>query len=54
MRDARAKEVRQLMCHELHLDSRYEVTAQELRISKLWTLLDACSKPLALAKDVQA
>jgi hypothetical protein len=54
MRDARAKEVRQLVNDDLHADPRYEVTATELRHYRLWTLLDSCTIPLSNAKDVQS
>jgi hypothetical protein len=47
-------EVGQLMDHNLHLNSSYEVTVQELCQHKLLTMLNACEKPLAKAKDVQA
>ena len=54
MRDKRANEVRQLVHHNLHAEPRYEVTPHELRQSRLWTLLDGCSKLLSNAKEVQS
>jgi hypothetical protein len=53
MRDARAKEVRQLMQQDLHQDPRYEVTTLELRHCQLWSMLDSCAEKLNNAKDIQ-
>jgi hypothetical protein len=46
--------VSHLLEHDLHLQPRFEVTAKETQYSQLCILLNACSQPLANAKDVQA
>jgi hypothetical protein len=41
--------------HDLHEESQYEVTPQELwHFSRLWELLDGCSNLLSNAKDLES
>jgi hypothetical protein len=54
MRNARAKEVRQLVHHDLHRNESYAVSSKELRHNHLWSLLDSCSQPLKNARSLQA
>jgi hypothetical protein len=54
MRDARRKDIRQLVHHNLHRDESYAASSTELRHNHLWSLLDACSQPLKDARSLQA
>jgi hypothetical protein len=53
LRDKRAKEVQQLVQHDLHEELQYKVTQQELRHLRLCELLNGCSVSLNNAQDFE-